>query len=260
VKKLALILVTAALFVQPIALSASARQVNVNKVVKPVQERKPVIMRVNSPLNEVMDIVISAGVGTNISFENLGESIETMFLENKSWVGLTTNGAMNAQEQTVTNTATLIHLSPIDPLSIPGVIQTNKQAVQSGLTVITKDKAGKRKTYIFNLRYARNSDVVVALVDFVSAPQALANPIVSPSLMRQEIDASNQERRILVAKLSTGLGVAMNQGELKDYSPKQIDAIRQVIGSVYQGVPLLEATDRYAVDTTVISKLILLGT
>jgi hypothetical protein len=256
-KKLALTLLTTALFIHPIDFSVSARQV---KVVNLVQERKPVIIKVNSPLNEVMDIVISAGVGTNISFENLGESIETMFLENKSWVGLTTNGVMNAQEQTVTNTASLIHLSPIDPLSIPGVIQTNKKAVQSGLTVITKDKNGKRKTYIFNLRYARSSDVVVALVDFVPTPQVLANPIVSSSLMRQEIDASNQERRILVAKLANGLGEALNRGELRDYSPKQIDAIRQVIGSVYQGIPLMEATDRHSVDATVISKLILLGT
>ncbi len=255
-KNLASTLLIAALSILSIADSASARPA----VVKSVQERKPVIIRVTSPLSEVMDVVISAGVGTNINFENLGESIEMMFLENKSWVGLTTNGAVNAQGQTMANTATMIHLSAIDPLSIPGVIQTNKKAVQSGLTVITKDKNSKRKTYIFNLRYAKSSDVLVALVDFVSAPQAPANPIVSPSLMRQEVDSSNQERRVLVAKLSTGLGIAMNQGELKDYSPKQIDAIRQVIGAVYQGIPLAEATDRHAVDTTVISKLILLGT
>ena len=100
--------------------------------------RKPIIVRVQSPLQDVMDINICPGVGTNINFENIGETIETMFLENKSWVGLTTNGSMTAnQDQTISNTATLIHLSPIDPLSIPGVIQTNKQTVQSGLTVIT---------------------------------------------------------------------------------------------------------------------------
>ena len=92
------------------------------------------------------------------------------------------------------------------------------------------------------------------------APQAPVNPIVSASMMRGEIDASNKERRILVAKLANGLGEAINRGDLKDYSPKQINAIRQMIGSVYQGIPLMEAADRYAVDATVISKIILLGT
>jgi hypothetical protein len=230
------------------------------KVTNQVRERKPIIVRIQSPLNEVMDLNIYAGIGTNINFENLGETIETMFLENKSWVGLTTNGSMNAQDQTVANTASLIHLSPIDPLSIPGVIQTNKKAVQSGLTVITKDKSGKRKTYIFNLQYARKSDTAVALVDFISAPQAPANPIVSASMMKEEIESSKQERRILVAKLSNGLGVAINNGHLNDYSQKQINAIRQMIGSVYQGIPLMEAADRYAVDTAMVSKIILLGT
>jgi ribosomal protein L21 len=250
-----------------IALSVStisptfARPVKVtNEVTNQVRERKPIIVRVQSPLNEVMDLNIYAGIGTNINFENLGETIETMFLENKSWVGLTTNGSMNAQDQTVTNTASLIHLSPIDPLSIPGVIQTNKKAVQSGLTVITKDKSGKRKTYIFNLQYARKSDTAVALVDFISAPQAPANPIVSASMMKEEIESSKQERRILVAKLSNGLGVAINNGHLNDYSQKQINAIRQMIGSVYQGVPLMDAANQYAVDTAMVSKIILLGT
>jgi hypothetical protein len=256
-RNLAAIGLTAILLIGTIDRPVFARPV---KVIDRVRDRKPIIVRVQSPLNEVMDINIYAGIGTNINFENLGETIETMFLENKSWVGLTTNGTMNSQDQTVTNTASLIHLSPIDPLSIPGVIQTNKQTIQSGLTVITKDKAGKRKTYIFNLRYARNSDAAVALVDFTLAPQAPVNPIVSASMMRGEIDASNQERRILVAKLANGLGEAINRGDLKDYSPKQINAIRQMIGSVYQGIPLMEAADRYAVDATVISKIILLGT
>jgi hypothetical protein len=184
-----------------------------------------------------------------------------MFLENKSWVGLTTNGSMTAtQDQTVSNTASLIHLSPIDPLSIPGVIQVNKQTIQSGLTVITKDRAGKRRTYLFNLRYAKNSNTAVALIDFVPTRQAPLNPIVNASMMRQEINTSNQERRVLVAKLSYGLGEALNRGQLKDYSPKQIDAVRKVIGLVYQGIPLMEAANQYGVDTTLISKLILLGT
>ena len=253
-RNLAAITIAAILLISTVEHPVFARPVKASNSVS----RKPIIVRVNSPLNEVMDLNIHAGVGTNINFENLGETIETMFLENKSWVGLTTNGSMNSQDQTVTSTASLIHLSPIDPLSIPGVIQTNKKAIQSGLTVVTKDKAGKRKTYIFNLRYARNSDAAVALVEFTSPYQAPVNPIFGASI-RQEIDASNKERRILVAKLAHGFAQMMNRGDLKDYSPKQIDAIRQMIGSVYQGIPLMESADRYAVDMMVVSKMILLG-
>jgi hypothetical protein len=106
-RNLAAIGLTAILLIGTIDLPVFARPV---KVTNRVRDRKPIIVRVNSPLNEVMDINIYAGVGTNINFENLGETIETMFLENKSWVGLTTNGSMNSQDQTVTNTASLIHL------------------------------------------------------------------------------------------------------------------------------------------------------
>jgi hypothetical protein len=257
-RKLAAIGLTAMLLAGSIESPLLARQVDrSNSIIV----RKPIIVHVQSPLQDVMDINICPGVGTNINFENIGETIETMFLENKSWVGLTTNGSMTAtQDQTVSNTATLIHLSPIDPLSIPGVIQTNKQTVQSGLTVITKDKAGKRKTYLFNLRYVKKSNLAVALVDFVPPPKAYINPIANAAMMRGEIDASNQERRILVAKLAGGLAEAIRRGELRDYSPKQIDAIRQTIGLVYQGIPLMDAARQYSVDTTLISKLILLGT
>jgi hypothetical protein len=187
-RNLAAIGLTAILLLGTIDRPVIARQVKANI---PVLDRKPIIVRVNSPLNEVMDINIYAGIGTNINFENLGETIETMFLENKSWVGLTTNGSMDNQDRTVTNTASLIHLSPIDPLSIPGVIQTNKKTIQSGLTVITKDKAGKRKTYIFNLRYARNSDAAVALVDFIATPiEVNTNPVADVLVSRQEFESA----------------------------------------------------------------------
>jgi ABC-type Fe3+ transport system substrate-binding protein len=126
--------------------------------------------------------------------------------------------------------------------------------------VITKDKTGKRKTYIFNLRYARNSDAAVALVDFIATPiEVTTNPVANISVSRQEIDASNQERRVLVGKLSYGLGKVIDQGYLKDYSTKQIDAIKQMIGSVYQGIPLMEAIERHGVDAAVVSRIILMG-
>ena len=107
-RNLAAIGLTAILLIGTIDRPVFACQV---KVIDRVRDRKPIIVRVNSPLNEVMNINIYAGIGTNINFKNLGETIETMFLENKSWVGLTTNGSMNSQDQTGTNTASLIHLS-----------------------------------------------------------------------------------------------------------------------------------------------------
>lgn len=222
-------------------------------------ERRPIIVRMASPLRDVMDIDIYPGIGTNISFEGIGETIDTMFLENRSWIGLTTNGSM-AGNDTVANTATLIHLSPIDPLSLPGVIETNKKTVQSLLTVMTKDKSGHRKTYLFNLRYTRRSTKAVALVDFYRPQAAPKNPIVNAASMRQEIEASNQERRILVAKLASGLATAIGRGELKNYTPRQIDDIRKTIGMVYQGIPLADAVRQNNADMTTISKLILLGT
>jgi hypothetical protein len=214
-----------------------------------VHANQPIIVRVDSPLSYVMNINIHPGVGTNINFESLGETIETMFLDNKSFIGLTTNGCMT--DRCPNSNASLVHLSLIDKLDIPGVIRVNKQTAQSGLTIVTKDKFGRRKTYIFNLRYAKKSDPAVALVDFI--PQ-LYN---APDFKR--IDANIQQRKEVVVKLKSGLSIAIARGDFRSYSGSQVDAINKMLNAIYDGRPLMESAHKYAIDTELVTKLILLG-
>jgi hypothetical protein len=215
----------------------------------PVLSQQPIIVRVNSPLNYVMNVNIHPGIGTNIDFESLGETIETMFLDNKSFIGLTTNACTT--DKCSNSNASLVHLSLIDKLEIPGVVRVNKQTAQSGLTIVTKDKLGKRKTYVFNLRYAKKSDTAVALVDFI--------PPLSTTPEFKSIDVTIQQRQEVVAKLKSGLNIALARGDFKSYSVSQVDAINKMLIAVYDGQPLMESAHKYAIDTELVTKLILLG-
>jgi hypothetical protein len=211
--------------------------------------RQPIIIRPTSPLNNVMNINIYPGIGTNINFEQLSETIETVFLENKSFVGFSTNGSP-------TNSS-LIHLSLIDKLEIPGVVGINNQTKQSSLTIVTKDPAGKRKTYMFNLRQAQSSDRAVALVDFTFPPPPKVDPIAL-RLDRQK-DTSIKSRKILVNKLTAGLKMAIDKGELSDYNDRQFDNVRDMILAVYKGQTLMEAMKQYEVDPVMVARFISLG-
>lgn len=224
-------------------------------VSRPVFAQQPMIQRVNTPLDRVMNINIHPGIGTSLNFEQLGETIETMFLENKSFVGLTTNGSSTVK-------ASLVHLSLIDRLNIPGVVNVNQQTNQSGLTIITRDKSGQRNTYVFNLRRAKNSDVAVALVDFTLPPPPAPVPRDPSSdilILKQQIDRNNHQRQEVVAKLVAGLKIANTQGDLRNYTPAQFDAIKKMVIAIHQGRTLMESAERYSVDLGLVTKLILLG-
>ncbi len=227
---------------------------------------QPTIVRVHSPLDRVMTLKIHPGVGANINFEPVGEIIETIILENKSFVGLTINGTLATQDRdkSTTSTASLVHLSLIDKLDIPGVSGINKQTAQSSLTIVTKTKLGNRVTYVFNLRRATKKDVAVALVDFIPQPLPLpklvpqAAPIDPRSLERQAA-IDREQRQALVSKLVIGLGIMTRNGELKEYSPRELDAINKMIGEIYGGRSLAESAEKFNVDRVLVSKMIVLG-
>jgi hypothetical protein len=229
----------------------------------PVFARQPIIQRVYLPLEKVMDINIVPGVGTNINFEEVGETIQTMFLDNQSFVGLKPEGCLGTEDN-CRDPANLIHITLLDKLKLPGVIKVNEEAVQSALTIRTKDKSGKKKNYIFNLKYARKTDVAVAEVTFV--PPLPTNPVQAsdPEADRYALalreKAQQEEWQQLTDKLFKGLKIATSKGEMNAYTPVQLQAVNNMIIAVHQGVPLIEAATKYSVDLNLVSKLILQGT
>lgn len=228
----------------------------------PAFAHQPVIQRINTPLDRVMDINLHPGVGSNINFEGVGEQIEFISLQNKSFVGLTTNACPTGNN--CSTLGSLVNIALIDRLNLPGVIEVNKQAKQSLLTIVTKDRSGKRKTYIFNLRRAKNSDPAVALVDFTLPPSPPPPAPIAPEIsfypqLMERMSEDRQARKELVDRLFKGLRIANKQGELNNYSPVQFQAIKNMILAVREGQELPEAAAKYEVDLNLISRLILLS-
>jgi hypothetical protein len=229
----------------------------------PVFARQPIIQRVYLPLEKVMDINIVPGVGTNINFEEVGETIQTMFLDNQSFVGLKTEGCLGTEDN-CKDPANLVHITLLDKLKLPGVVKVNEEAVQSALTIRTKDKSGKKKNYIFNLKYARKTDVAVAEVTFIppipSRPVQTSDPEAERYALSLREKADQDEWNKLSDKLFKGLKIATSKGEMNAYTPAQLEGINNMIIHVHQGVPLIEAATKYSVDLNLVSKLVLLGT
>jgi hypothetical protein len=196
-------------------------------------------LALSSPSSDVVKYIYSdrnavklelhPGLGTNISFDDVSETIETIFLDNKSFISLTTNGCLSAAADKVcppNSAPSLIHLSPIDSLNLPGVVKTNKSAGgKSLLTVITRDPRKKRHTYVFNLKIANPAKEFphVALIRVSPkptpiAPKVVDSPVIpqktaaispvsqSPKIEVQETNQQNIDRFIAGFELSTNRG------------------------------------------------------
>jgi hypothetical protein len=223
---------------------------------------QPIIQRVPSPLNRVMTLKIHPGVGANINFEGVGETIETIILENKSFVGLTTNGTLASQDKdkVTASTASLVHLSLIDKLDIPGVSGINRQTAQSSLTIVTLTRSGNRVTYMFDLRRATKKETAVALVDFIPQPPTpvKAQAVDSRALKRQAT-IDRQQQQTLLLKLVTGFEIMSKNGDLNDLTPRELANIKRMIVDINDGNSLAEAADKFNVDRVIVSKMLVLG-
>jgi hypothetical protein len=166
-------------------------------------------LALSSPSSDVVKYIYSdrnavklelhPGLGTNISFDDVSETVETIFLDNKSFISLTTNGCISETADKVcppNSAPSLIHLSTIDSLNLPGVIKVNKSAGgKSLLTVITRDTRKKRHTYVFNLKIANPAKEFphVALIRVSPKPTPTATKVVASPVIPQKIAVVNPE-------------------------------------------------------------------
>jgi hypothetical protein len=158
------------------------------------------IVQYQSPQQEVLTINLHSGLGTNISFNAVNETVETMFLDNQSYISLTTDGCLSKSETQPCasgSAPTLVHLSLIDDIELPGVIRVNKRAGhKSLLTVVTNDARRQKKTYVFTLKLFGQNDSQrhVALIQIVpTAPKPLAKP--APSAIVKVVTVSTPKSK-----------------------------------------------------------------
>jgi hypothetical protein len=231
------LLIPASIALFPVSVAAAPK----------TREIVPTIVRVPTPLNKVLDVDLYPGVGTTLNFGNVGEKVESIVLNNKSFVGLTTNTCMGQDKCEAS--PTIINIALIDKLDIDGVRNVNRKAKQAVLTVSTNDSKGKTKIYIFNLRLAKKNAPAIALIDFVPAP-------VSP---QTNYLTTLKERVELIANLVAGLKLGNEKNIFKDYPKGQFEAVKNTILAVNNGQELSVAAASYGADMSLISKLILLA-
>jgi hypothetical protein len=182
-----------------------------------------------SPATEAIKIYPNRGV--SINYAGAGQSIETIWLDNKSRILLTTDGCLrNLNPKCARNSATIIHLTRLE--SSP----YKKKSNASLMTVITLDGQGKRYTYRYALQAVdgRPSGASATLIDYTV-------PAVNVNQARTKRVATASPQ-VLGLRLRSGAARAEREGLLTDKELKKRTS--QFILLVERGIPPSEAADR----------------
>ncbi|WP_373543521.1 hypothetical protein [Chamaesiphon sp.] len=226
----------------------------------PSLANQPIVQNVYTPMNGVLMVNITPGVGVNLNFEGAGEYIQTMIADNRSFVGIKAEGCLAAQEG-CQDPANLVHLTLIDKLQLPGVVKVNSIATQSVLTIRTRDRANNRRTYIFSLRQGSTKDIAIAQINFVKVapPVRYYDPIAAKNAEELRQRENYIRLDILTSKLFNGLKIVVSRNEIPNYNKQGNNPIDRFILDVRGGMPLLTAATKHRIDLNLVSRLILLG-
>lgn len=201
---------------------------------------------------EPMRVELHKGLGTSISFDAVNETIETMFLDNKSFVSLHTNGCIadiGIRNSCPPNSApTLVHLSIIDDINLTGVTNTNREAGNiSMLTLVTSDSRKQKHNYVVNIKTVERPEITphVALV------RVKSRPVYIPP----NIALTTPEK---IEYLKAGFRLATFRGDYK-LNFFRYNSLQKFITALATGEKLQSATD-YDLSLVLISDLVKLGT
>jgi hypothetical protein len=205
------------------------------------------------PQENTLIINLHPGLGTNISFEKVGQTIETIFINNKSFYIVSTNGCMT--KNCPPNSApTMMNISTIDRTEIPGSTDINQEAGRQGLlTIVTKDGGQKRYTHTFAINaVGKNSrENHVALLQFTHP--TTAPTVVNPTAATLQ---SNADKRTRIDNLVKGLGIAVKKREVSDL---QLTNTKKFILAINTGNARFEDGPTYGLDLVFLAKLVSLG-
>ena len=238
-----------------------------------------IIIQYESPQRKVGTIELLPGAGTNINFDAVSQTIQTIFLDNQSHISMNTNGCLKSEGSCSEKSAvpTLIHLSLIDDIELPGVIRVNKQAQHNSLlTVVTVDAQNKKYTYLFTLKpFQKNSGRKhIALVEIVPSTAKLAvKPVVAEVAPKRPEEISNAAfmnaqtpyippnlratNRESILYLTDGFRLAVHRGDYK-FNFLEYRNINVFIKALNNGAKL-DSAPFYGLRLDVISTLVTLG-
>ena len=190
-----------------------------------------------------LKIALAPGYGVTINFSSLGESIQSVWLDNPSFATLDTN-APNGQ-----GNSTVLHLKMIETLKIDGVINT----ATSGLTVVTVTPDGKNNVYLFKVVKSRYPQAQI--IDFYRPARREINACGKYGI-EAEIAAKKNSR--LVSTLKLGIDRAYARGFLKVNSPLN-SRLNQFMSKVNCGMAVNLATAQTGLSNQLIDSLLEIG-
>jgi hypothetical protein len=171
-------------------------------------ETKRIVPTSLSPPTE--EIRLYPNKGVSIAYFQIGQVIETVWLDNKSRVLLSSDGCLSGLNQKCAkNSATVLHLSRL--ASSPFPVTSN----HSSLTVVTIDSNGQRYTYRYNLEIIdkRSTKDTLTLLEYVAPPPppiravkritrtAIVAPIILGKKLRIAAERAQQNGLLFDSKL-----------------------------------------------------------
>jgi hypothetical protein len=183
----------------------------------------------SSPATEAIKIYPNRGV--SINYAGAGQAIETIWLDNKSRILLTTDGCLrNLNPKCARNSASIIHLTRLE--STP----YKKKSNTSLMTVVTLNGQGKRYTYRYALQAldGKPTGASPTLIEY-TVPGVNVNQLTAKRV-------ATASPRVLGLRLRSGAARAEREGLLTDKELKK--RTYQFILLVERGVPPSEAADR----------------
>ncbi|MFN6568202.1 hypothetical protein [Dendronalium sp. ChiSLP03b] len=195
---------------------------------------------------KLQTINVWSGHGVVISFYEVREKIQRVWLDDPSQILIDTDGCLKGIDQDCPNPgAGLIHLRRIKKVNIPGLPQTPSTL----LTVITQTESGERKAYSFRLAASSGSpkySQVVIINDVVNQDKKV------PSLQPLVITFKN------VRELRNGLNIAIRNKWLRP-SDELHQRLQRLITYLQQGMDINTAADKAVVSIQLVHKLTALG-
>jgi hypothetical protein len=183
-----------------------------------------------------LEFYLYPGQGVTLDYGKAGQTVETIFLDNRRFVALDTDGCLNGLNggSCAKNEATMLHLRLIDSLPGSGVVDRINKSL---LTVVTTDSSDVRRTYLYRIRPSLNTSDGdgTELIEYVNQRTASTDRYTAENILAQ-------------------LKKGTVEGWLVD--PSLIGRVRSFADYLRQGLPVEVAADKAKISMKFVNGLV----
>jgi hypothetical protein len=190
------------------------------------------------PLSEdtqVIAVPLYPGTGVTISFVRTDRRVETMFLDNREYVALDTDGCINGiQSNCPQNEASIVNVRLLERARQ----FRNPYSELAKLTIVTIDGDRRRHLQVFELSGTnRRNDRRMGIIEFVPRDRLVPAADSTERIFRQGIQRALARGRLNDPKLTSKLlGIAdlLGRGDTFDAAVHTVGVNRQVAQTILQ--------------------------